>query len=116
MSGTETEPTTPEPTTLSSDELRDTIGDEVDARMEARGLTTDRLAKLDILDSLTGSLEGLFEKHKSEPNQDGLLASVSKLIDEKLSKLQTPNAGGNQNVTSEKRRGPLGRFLSPHTD
>lgn len=116
MSVQNPEPTpTPEPATISTDELRDTVGDEVDARMEARGLTASRLEKLDLLDSILPDIEGLFGKLKPNPDpvdKQSLLSEIGSLIDSKLAKLGG-NSGGSPTPNNTGRRvGPLGRFLS----
>ncbi len=117
MSSSEPEPTpTPEPATVSTDELRDTIGDEVDARMEARGLTASRLEKLDMLDSLLPDITTLFDglKPSGDPAADkkNLLTEIGTMIDNKLAGLGGSGSGeGNGNNTG-RTPGPLGRFLS----
>ena len=112
MSSTENENTTP---TLDADALRDVLGDEVDARLEARGLTDDRIAKLDLLDSIEGVFDGLFEKHKTTPNEfdkEGLMKDLSTLIDSKLAGLTSGGGGnGGGSTVAGKRVGPLGRYL-----
>lgn len=107
----------PQPTTLTSDELRDTIGDEVDARMEARGLTIERLARLDLLDNLEGTFKNLFAEHTTSGgtvDEEGLLKKMSDMIDGKLKGL----GGGKPDVKPDpgtnvgRKVGPLGRFLA----
>ena len=101
---------TPEPHELSEAQLRSIVGEEVDTRIGALTESLDtRLAKMDILDGL----EGLFEKHKSEPTDSkGLLGEIESLIDRKLATLgetrRTENSG--------RRIGPLGRFLAGNSN
>lgn len=116
----ETGTTAPAPT-LDAEALRDVLGDEVDARMEAKGLTDERISKLDKLDLVDGIesvFEGLFEKHKTTPtgdgfDKDGFIKEIGTLIDSKLAGLTGGgNGNSNGNENSGKRVGPLGRFLS----
>lgn len=103
-----------EPAVLNADELKDVVGDEVDARMEARGLTTERLAKLDVLDSLGSTFENLFTKHKgntTEFDKAGFMQEMSTMIDSKLAAL-TSGGGGGSDSGNGKRVGPISRFLA----
>ena len=107
--------TTGEPAVLNADELKDVVGDEVDARMEARGLTTDRLSKLDMLDSLGSTFEDLFTKHSGNTAQfdkEGFLGEISKMIDSKLAALAPSGNGGGNDSGNGKRVGPISRFLT----
>lgn len=65
-------------------DLEEVIGKVLDDR----GLTKETLAKmdkLDVLDSLPGSIAELFKKNRpGKPDNSGLLQEVSDLIDEKL--------------------------------
>lgn len=104
-----------EPAVLNADELKDVVGDEVDARMEARGLTVDRLAKLDILDGLGSTFENLFTKHAGNTegfDKAGFMQEMSTMIDSKLAALGAGSGGGNGGGESGKRVGPISRFLA----
>lgn len=97
-SGTATE--TP---SITADELRSIIGEEIDTRLSAMGLQ-DRLSKLDLLDDL----DGLFERHKSAPmDQKSLVAEINRAIDSKLAGL----TNGTGTESGSKRQGPLSRWL-----
>jgi hypothetical protein len=86
-------------------DLEEVIGNILDAR----GLTSENLSKLDSLDSLSDSLEGLFKKHKTPAGKpvdtEGLLQSISDMVDEKLKGIAT--GGGKKNDP-----GWLSRILS----
>lgn len=92
---------------LSTDELRGLIGDELNAKLDERGITKDVISKLDIL----GGIEGLFEKHKSSGiDKEGLLSEVGKLIDDKLSGLKGTGSNGGTGGEKTKREPKLRIF------
>lgn len=98
---TETTATETVPDTVTADELRGIIGEEIEAKLATLDLS--RLDKLDILDSL----ESLFEKNKPAGNGSGVkLSDIEGLIDRKLSSI----GGGNGSVG--RKPGWLGRYLS----
>lgn len=109
MSETETETTTEttETNSLTTDEVRSILGEEIDARFTALGLQSklEKVDKLDILDDL----QGFFDRNKSNPpDQKGLLSEIDRLIDGKLAGLK---GSGNESITTGRKPGPLSRWL-----
>lgn len=82
---------------ISEDELRSMFRTQVKEELDERGLTKDVLSKLNLLDGL----EGLFEKHKGDP--DSLLGKIGEMID---AKIKTGSTGGGNGGSGKPARQP----------
>lgn len=97
-----TETTEAESGALSRDEVKSLIGEVLDEKLEG---ISSQLSKLDILDSLSNDIDGLFEKHKTTPTDSkGLLNDIGRMIDSKMQ-------GGSVSGNAGRNPGPLGRWL-----
>lgn len=110
MSGTETETTTTETTSstesegLSRDEVRSLIGEVFDEKFNAiKGELGSGINLDEIKTSLLPDIEGLIEKHKSQPDNQSLLREVDNLLGKRLQ-----GVGANLG----RKVGPLGRWLA----
>jgi hypothetical protein len=95
---------------LDEKEVEDIVGKTLDDRLSKLELPTsldaDKL-KTDIL----GEVEGLFEKHKTDPlDEDKLTKAIEKVFDNSLTK-SLKGIGGNGG-TKERQPGFLSKFLS----
>lgn len=103
-----TDPTPdPEPDTLSGDELRAIVGEEIDSRLSALDLD-GKLSRLDVLDGIEDRLTGVLSQRSSNTDNRSLLTQIDKLIDDKIANLGGSSGGS----TNARKPGPLGRFLS----
>lgn len=98
------------PTVLSTDEVRSIVGDAIDEKLSALGLG-EKLDKLDILDELLG-------RSNSAPDHSGLLDSIDKLIQKRVTAVNRSSGGSGNGHTETpsndagRKTGPLGRWLS----
>jgi Glu-tRNA(Gln) amidotransferase subunit E-like FAD-binding protein len=95
---------------LSEKEVEEIVGKTLDDRLSKlalpESLDADKL-KTDIL----GEVEGLFEKHKTDPlDEDKLTKTIEKIFDNSLTK-SLKGIGGNGG-TKERQPGFLSKFLS----
>lgn len=105
--------TTPESTppstenTLTHDEVKSIVGDALDEKLNALGIS-DKLEKMNILDDLETKIAGLFETHKTAPaDNKGLLTEIDNLIGRRLSAIP--------GTKSERKPGWLGRWLAANS-
>lgn len=97
----------PEPDTLSGDELRTIVGEEIDSRLTALDLD-GKLSRLDVLDGIEDRLGSLVSARPSNTDNRSLLTQIEKLIDDRIANLGGSSGGS----TNARKPGPLGRFLS----
>lgn len=99
---------TPEPSgnVLTQAEVKATVMEALDERLEALDLT-GKLSKLEILDDLESKIAGLFETHKTAAvDQPGLLKEIDNLI---ANRIKNPSAP----VGAKREGGWLSRWLTP---
>lgn len=97
---------------ITDEQFKGWIGEVVDDRLAKFNAEMDtKLKKLDILDSLTDTIGGLFEQHKTTPTEfdrGGFLKDIENLIDNKIRGL----SGGTATPTvTGRKKGPLSRAI-----